>query len=467
MIRKQDILDRAAEWRLRPEVVEKDYVLGWLLAGLASCGLRDAWVFKGGTCVKKTYFETYRFSEDLDFSLLPHASYDAGEIRVALVDLARIAHELSGIDFPEEAIEVRPRRNRQGQPTFQCRLGYRGPLAYPGPPRVLFDLTREEPVLDPPASRTVYHPYPDDLPEGVTVLTYSFNELLAEKVRALYERSRPRDLYDVVFLLENRPDAFDFTRVCALFREKCATKQIPLLSSAELLAMVRGAEELRSEWANMLGHQLSTLPDLDELLARLPDLLRWIDEPSMVPSAMRLPAPPVPAGAGVLPSPGIQYWGGGSTMETLRFAGANRLLVEFDYHGRHRRAEPYSLRQARTGNVLLYAWEEAAGHIKAFNVAEIRNLRPSSRSFTPRYRVELSSIAPPPVSTASSSSGPRMTSRGPRRARVPYGPTYVFECQYCQKRFRRTKNDPALRKHKAKDGYGDCPGRRGYLVEMR
>ena len=35
MIRKQDILDRVAEWHLRPEVVEKDYVLGWLLAALA------------------------------------------------------------------------------------------------------------------------------------------------------------------------------------------------------------------------------------------------------------------------------------------------------------------------------------------------------------------------------------------------------------------------------------------------
>ncbi len=34
MIRKQDILDRSVEWQLRPEVVEKDYVLGWLLAGL-------------------------------------------------------------------------------------------------------------------------------------------------------------------------------------------------------------------------------------------------------------------------------------------------------------------------------------------------------------------------------------------------------------------------------------------------
>ena len=73
MIGKQDIIDRAAEWRLRPEIVEKDYVLGWLLAGVASLPLRR-WIFKGGTSIKKCYFETYRFSEDLDFSLLPDAA---------------------------------------------------------------------------------------------------------------------------------------------------------------------------------------------------------------------------------------------------------------------------------------------------------------------------------------------------------------------------------------------------------
>ncbi len=49
MIRKQDILDRAAEWHLRPEVVEKDYVLGWLLAGLSGIPAARLWVFKGGT----------------------------------------------------------------------------------------------------------------------------------------------------------------------------------------------------------------------------------------------------------------------------------------------------------------------------------------------------------------------------------------------------------------------------------
>ena len=53
-------------------MIEKDYVLGWLLAAISSHPmLGPAWAFKGGTCLKKCYIETYRFSEDLDFAVLP------------------------------------------------------------------------------------------------------------------------------------------------------------------------------------------------------------------------------------------------------------------------------------------------------------------------------------------------------------------------------------------------------------
>src|ERR1035437_3250298 len=129
MIQKQDILDRAKEWHLRPDVVEKDYVLGWLLAAVSQVPeIRDHWIFKGGTCIKKCYFETYRFSEDLDFSLVPTSAYTAEELRNLLLELAGVAGELSGIIFPEELVEVRERRNKQGQRTFQGKLAYGGPL---------------------------------------------------------------------------------------------------------------------------------------------------------------------------------------------------------------------------------------------------------------------------------------------------------------------------------------------------
>lgn len=70
MIPLRQVLDLRAEWQLRADVIEKDYVLGWLLAAIASTDqLAGTWVFKGGTCLRKCYFETYRFSEDLDFTV--------------------------------------------------------------------------------------------------------------------------------------------------------------------------------------------------------------------------------------------------------------------------------------------------------------------------------------------------------------------------------------------------------------
>ncbi|MBI3939684.1 MAG: nucleotidyl transferase AbiEii/AbiGii toxin family protein [Acidobacteria bacterium] len=468
MIRKQDILDRAAEWQLRADVVEKDYVLGWLLVSLASLPeLRSLWVFKGGTCIKKCYFETYRFSEDLDFSLLPDAPYDEQAILANLQALTRVAGELSAIDFPEALVEVRLQRNKLGKPTYQGRISYRGPLLFPGPPRVLFDITQQEPVLDAPAAQAVFHPYPDGLPNDQTVLTYSLDELLAEKTRALYERTRPRDLYDVIYLLENRAEAFHFPHVRELFHHKCRVKSVEPPSAAQILKVVQNDDELQSEWENMLGHQLPVLPKLDDLVARLPGLLGWVDEPIAVIPEVALPAVPIEAGHVPVAPAGIQYWGAGSPLEKIRFAGATRLLLEFSYHGRPRVVEPYSLRRASTGNVLLYAWELTAGHIKAFKVVEMLGVHATAASFQPRYRVEFTPHGPVDISSAAMSvpraHAPKRSSSGRARS----GPTYVFECTYCGKKFRHTKNDPELRKHKQKDGYWDCPGRRGYLVDTQ
>jgi predicted nucleotidyltransferase component of viral defense system len=70
MISRTDLNERVREWGLREDVVEKDYAIGWLLWGIGSHpGLSLSWAFKGGTCLKKCYLETYRFPEDLDFTV--------------------------------------------------------------------------------------------------------------------------------------------------------------------------------------------------------------------------------------------------------------------------------------------------------------------------------------------------------------------------------------------------------------
>ena len=79
MIDRAEILRVANTLGLEARVVEKDYVLGWVLHGIARDPLLgESWVFKGGTCLKKCYFETYRFSEDLDFTVTEPAHLNGG-----------------------------------------------------------------------------------------------------------------------------------------------------------------------------------------------------------------------------------------------------------------------------------------------------------------------------------------------------------------------------------------------------
>ncbi len=467
MINKQDILDRAAEWQLRPEVVEKDYVLGWLLGAISTHDeLRTLWIFKGGTCIKKTYFETYRFSEDLDFTLLPEAPYSEEAILEQLQNTVRLTAEMSGIEFPVDRVRVLSRRNKAGQPTFQGRVYYRGPLQRtPTYASVIFDITNQEKIVAAPVGRTIFHPYSDDLPPDLTVQCYSLEELLAEKTRALYERTRPRDLYDVVYLLENCIDAINLAETRKVFAAKCEYKGLQVPSSEQLVRIVRDNEELRAEWANMLAHQLPNLPAIDDMVTRFEALIGWIDQPEFAPAEAALGAA-VPASTDYrsIPLSGIRYWGGGSPVERIRFAGANRLLLEFGYHGKPRLVEPYSLREARTtGNILLYAWELSSGHIKAFKIDEMYDVRASNAGFSPRYRVELSAQGPLSIPEVTRNPGvirlPRLT-----KTSAFHGPTHVFECSYCGKRFKRQKYDAQLRPHKDKTGW-DCPSRIGYWVD--
>ncbi len=62
-------LQTAGGRRIPEAVIERDYVLSWFLTGLATHPLREVLAFKGGTALRRCWFEDYRFSEDLDFTL--------------------------------------------------------------------------------------------------------------------------------------------------------------------------------------------------------------------------------------------------------------------------------------------------------------------------------------------------------------------------------------------------------------
>nr|WP_290939759.1 nucleotidyl transferase AbiEii/AbiGii toxin family protein [Haliscomenobacter sp.] len=173
MISKREILDSGTYTRLQPHVVEKDYVLGWLLAGIYQHPeLRQAWVFKGGTCLKKCYFETYRFSEDLDFTLNNTTHINEAFLpRRPSQKVADWVYGKSGIEIPVDRITFEIFNNPRGVASCQGRIYYRGPVTPAGKQagaRIKLDLTTDE-VLDEPVLTPVRHDYGDQPEEGITI----------------------------------------------------------------------------------------------------------------------------------------------------------------------------------------------------------------------------------------------------------------------------------------------------------
>ena len=114
MIKPGEIQNKARAVGVRDQQIEKDYMLSWILQGVSQHpALLKAIVFKGGTVLKKVYFEGYRFSEDLDFTLLDDAvtnekifewftevfEYIKEEANIPLEIIDNNEHQDGGINF--------------------------------------------------------------------------------------------------------------------------------------------------------------------------------------------------------------------------------------------------------------------------------------------------------------------------------------------------------------------------------
>lgn len=457
LISRTALNERVREWGLREDVVEKDYVIGWVLWGIGSdARLAISWAFKGGTCLKKCYIETYRFSEDLDFTVLPSGPIEPTEVIPILQRILSQVYDEAGIDFSvrEPVVQIRPDGN-----SAEARIYYRGPRGAPQAASIKLDLTINETVVRPTVLRPISHPYPDQLPSSNVVRCYGFEELFAEKLRAMGERCRPRDLYDIVFLFRQRDLLPHAELIRSVHIEKCRNKGVPVTTLASLEASPYHAE-IEAEWANMLEHQLYVLPPFEHFWQELPNLFAWL-EGSMSPD--ELPSLPL-VDADLIewsPPPTAWVWGEGIPLEAVRFAATNHLCIELGYKESSRLIEPYSLRKTRDGNLLLYAIKASSGELHAYRVDRIQSVTASNVPFKPRYAIEFAQSGP-----LSAPHTRRDSIFKPRRGMRQGVTIYIIECSYCGKQFRRSKLDTRLRTHKTKGGEWECPGRIGYLVDQ-
>jgi Nucleotidyl transferase AbiEii toxin, Type IV TA system/WYL domain len=300
------------------------------------------------------------------------------------------------------------------------------------------------------------------------VLAYDYVEAFAEKFRALAERTRPRDLYDVVNLYRNAEARPEQQRFVEVLRDKCAFKGIELPQLADI---VSHRSDVEAGWTHMLDHQLPALLPVATFWDALPEIFSWLH--GQIAAPVLPPMPLLDATEEVIRERiiGLPAGSRGQTfVETIRFAAANRLLVNLDYRDQQgkrstRAIEAYSLRRSRAGDVLLMAVRADNGQPRSYRVDSILGVAPIQTSFSPRYPIELTPSGPQPIPATSGSTRivtPRTTTR--RRARG--GATYVFRCTACRKLFQRKNYDSALRPHKNPAGY-QCYGTYGTYVRTK
>jgi len=469
VIDKSEIMEFSREFGLRANVIEKDYVLGWVLAGIFNhAEIGASWVFKGGTCLKKCYFETYRFSEDLDFTLTDPHHLEQDFLMKCFEDISEWVYDATGIEIPKELIRFDVYKNNRGGMSAQGRIGYRGPMQPRGDlPRIKLDLTLDEILVLDPAIRDVHHPYSDCPDDGIQSKCYCFEEVFAEKTRALAERERPRDLYDVVHLYRHDELTSNQTIILSTLEKKCEFKDIPV-PTMETFRNRPEREELEADWANMLAHQLPALPPFEQFWAELPEVMEWLHG-----IVEKVEKEAISFGRESIdetwrPPSMAQAWHTEVPLEKIRFAAANRLCVKLYYNNEYRLIEPYSLRKTRAGNILLCALRHDSGENRNYRIDRIQGAEVTTETFVPRYAIELTPSGPISAlrltRTSSKLSYPRSTGLRNRKSR--FGPTYVIGCSYCGKKFNRKKMNTRLNPHKDKSGY-PCSGRNGYLVDTK
>ncbi len=241
------------------KVIEKDYVITWLLLALADSELSNYLVFKGGTALKKIYYPDYRFSEDLDFTLIN--DMDADDL---IFKFDQTLKKLAKDQAFEFALQREKIERRSKSITFF--VNYKGPLQATLMAReIKVDFTLSEKLIFPTELKNIYASYSDNNNIEKKIAAYSLEEILIEKLCALIGRTEPRDLYDTNYLLGL--NNIDFYLVTDAFKQKAEFKKYDpnkLMDSLD-----KKKPTFARMWDIRLGLQMNDLPYLDDVLREL------------------------------------------------------------------------------------------------------------------------------------------------------------------------------------------------------
>jgi hypothetical protein len=278
------IQDEANLKKVPMHVIEKDYALSYVLAGMAKQPeLSHSLIFKGGTALKKIFFGDYRFSEDLDFSVInaPKNKKLENALQNALTCSKELLNEYGSFD-------IQLKRNPEKSPHPNGQDAFNVLVKFPWQPtplcRIKVEITHDEPVILSPEYKSILHGYDEQI--DCAVACYHIEEIVAEKLRALlqthkklvargWNRPRARDYYDLWCILKNYSSSVDTARLIEMLDKKCVHRDVSYLNIDDFFT-VELVKEANQHWQATLGVLVKGLPECEQVLNETKQLVAKI-----------------------------------------------------------------------------------------------------------------------------------------------------------------------------------------------
>lgn len=310
MIDKKVIINLAKKTGIKAETLEKDYAMNLILDAFCHCpSTSNTIFFKGGCCVHKCfsgfkpemregkmadpYFLTGRFSSDIDVTVRPELM-DEKKLLDAFSEVAEYLKERHGLIIDQFHF---PLHHNEKQNKVNCRgsIHFQGPIyansskkGFHNSPFLKFDITADERVVFEPHKRPIYHPYSRGGGEEAVLMarTYTFRDMFAEKLRALFERCSPRDLYDLsVFMRQPEAETRKLGIGLSII-QKFEYKKIPLVLTEDELMRPRGEanngmslkNKCQEDWNKSLSRQVIELPSFEKSWNSVGKILDYANE---------------------------------------------------------------------------------------------------------------------------------------------------------------------------------------------
>lgn len=278
MLLQSEILRIAEKEGVPPDTIDKNWVLGHLLAVLfEKKWAQENLVFKGGTCLKKCYFEKYRFSEDLDFTLKDKDLQITNRMLQSVCDTIT---DKVGILFSK--VKIEPIYWENNQVGYNTKIKFWGanhkknqqpPAEQRWQTEIKIEIVHYEKLINDPVFKPLLSIYSDSgLFVSQTIPCYQLVEIMGEKLRALLQRSypAPRDYYDIWKLLLEPEISVNWDLIVATFLQKADFKHITFNDYSDFFNSEQ-VNKMKLAWNNSLQAHLKEedFPDVNQVINEL------------------------------------------------------------------------------------------------------------------------------------------------------------------------------------------------------